>query len=213
MQSLHYNSCVKLLSHTHAQFWNLHHLKRLYLDSMGLTTFPASVGRLRQLEVLSVKNNQLNDLPITLAFCKKLKDLNLSNNKFVFLPDVLLRLPNLQELRRLDNPLCQLYHGFEHPPHINISTPSNSVPCSQQTKPTFNPDSLQTLSTKAAFTHHIDYWANETVGVLQCRILDHLASQFTVCEHCNAAMSKTGMYISTEHIINIACYVMWVSSI
>lgn len=189
---------ILLLSHT--QFWNLHNLKRLYLDSMGLTTFPASVGRLRQLEVLSVKNNQLNDLPITLAFCKKLKNLNLSNNKFAFLPDVLSRLPNLQELRRLDNPLHQLYHGFEHPPHINISTPSNSVPCSQ-TKPTFNPDPLQTLSTKAAYTHHIDYWTNETVGVLQCRILDHLASQFTVCEHCNASMSKTGTYTSTEHIM------------
>lgn len=161
---------------------------------MGLTVFPASVGRLRQLEVLSLKNNQLNDLPITLAFCKKLKDLNLSKNKFNLLPGVLLRLPNLQELRRLDNPLSQLYHGFELPPHIKISTPSNSVPSSQKTEPIFNPDSLQTLSSKAAFTHHIDYWASETVGALQCRILDHLASQFTVCEQCNAAMSKTGMY-------------------
>ena len=176
------------------QFWNMQNLKRLSLDSMGLTTFPPSVGRLRQLEVLSVKNNELHDLPVTLAFCTRLKDLNLQNNKFKCLPGVLLRLPNLQELRRFGNPLPQLSSGFYQPPHIYIHTPSRS---SRYLKPTLM--SLQSLCTKVIFTHHIDYWANGTVGPLQCKTLDRLASQFTVCEHCNIAIPNKGIYMYLKY--------------
>lgn len=168
---------------------------------MGLTTLPPSVGRLRQLEVLSVKNNMLNDLPATLAFCQKLKDLNLKNNQFRRLPGILLSLPNLQELRRLDNPLPQLFNGFVQPPHITIKTPDSTLASSQQQKPSFNPDSLQMLCTKVAFTHRIDYWACRSVGPLQCKTLDHLALQFTVCEHCNTAIPKTGTYNSNHWLL------------
>lgn len=160
-------------------------LKRLLLDNMGLTTFPPSVGRLRQLEELSVKNNELHDLPVTLTFCTQLKDLNLQNNKFKCLPGVLLRLPNLQELRRFGNPLPQLSSDF---PHIYINTPYRPF---LSLKPTLM--SLQSLCTKVIYTLHIDYWATGTVGPLQCKILDCLASQFTVCEHCNTAIPNAGI--------------------
>ena len=180
------------------QFWNLQSLKRLCLDGVGLTVFPPSVGRLRKLEVLSVTNNKMNDLPVTLAFCQNLKELNLQKNSFTRLPGIIVRLPNLRDLRRLDNPLPSLWNGFAQPPHINIKTPS--APTTKE-KPTFNPDSLQTLCTKVAFSHHIDYWANGRVGPLQCKILDHLASQFTVCEHCNAAIPKKGNFIFVDRIV------------
>ena len=193
---LHFS--VSMLSQLYSpiQFWNMQNLKRLLLDSMGLTTFPPSVGRLRQLEVFSVKNNELHDLPVTLAFCTKLKDLNLQNNKFKRLPGVLLRLPNLQELRRFGNPLPQLFSGqFYQPPHIYINTSSGSSQCQ---KPAFM--SLQSLCTKVIFTHHIDYWATGTVGPLQCKILDCLASQFNVCEYCNRAIPITGIIMKSTKV-------------
>ena len=155
---------------------------------MGLTSFPSSVGRLRKLEVLSVRNNHLNDLPVTIVFCLSLKEMNLTNNKFTHLPGILLRLKIIQELRRYDNPLLHLFHGFEQAPHIKISNPP-------QEKSVFNPDFLQSLCTKAAFTNHIDYWTSHSVGPLQCKILDCLASQFSLCENCNTAVLKTGIYI------------------
>ena len=179
------------------QFWSMKSLKKLCLDEMGLTTLPPSVGQLRQLEVLSLKGNNLRDLPVTLIFCQKLKDLNLKKNQFHSIPGILLRLSSLQELRRHDNPLPQLYHGFEAPPHIKISSQSSST---KQTNPVFNPGSLQSSCTRVVFTHHIDYWANSSIGSLQCKILDCLASQFTLCDHCNAAIT------SKQPILDALCY-------
>ena len=173
------------------QFWSLQNLKGLCLDGVGLTEFPPSVGRLRQLEVLSVKKNRLQDLPVTLAFCQNLKELNLQQNRFTRLPGIILHLPNLKELRRLDNSLPPLWNGFASAPHINVNKPS------KQQNTTFNPDTLQTLCTKVAFSHHIDYWADGSVGPLQCKTLDYLASQFTICENCNAAIPKRGMEACT----------------
>ena len=156
------------------------------MDDMGLTSFPSSVGALTHLTVLSASKNQLHDLPVTLAFCLNLEELNLKDNKFTCLPGILLRLKNLQDLRRYENPLPQLYNGFSQLPHIKISR----VEHSQHDK--FEPDSLQTLCAKAAFTNYIGYWTCNSVGPLQCKILDCLASKFTLCEHCNRAVFKTG---------------------
>lgn len=164
------------------QFWNLERLKRLYLDNMGLTSLPSSVGRLRHLEVLSANSNSLVTLPVTLTFCENLSELNLKENKFYRVPSVVLKLPHLEDLRRLGNPLPQLFNGFEVSPHINVKTPL----CAKQTNAVFNPSSLQSLCAKAAFTNKIDYWNNSSsVGPLQCRTLDCFASEFTLCHHCN----------------------------
>ena len=169
------------------QFWNMQNLKRLSLDGMALSALPQSVGRLRQLEVLSVNDNQLRDLPVTLTSCVNLKELNLKNNNFNRLPGILLRLPKLQELRRLDNPLPQLFGGFEQPPHINIKTPST-------TKQPHTTDSLQSLCSRVVFTQNVDYWSSGRVGPLQCKLLDSLAAQFTLCAHCNKAIPTKGMH-------------------
>ena len=176
-------------------------LKKLILDNMGLTSLPPSVGRLRQLEVLSLTQNQLSTLPVTLASCESLRELNLTGNRFTSVPSILLRLPHLEDLRRLSNPLLQLFDGFASPPHIKVSIPKTAK---QQTSTVFNPDSLQGLCARAVFSNQMDYWASDCcVGPLQCRHLDCLASQFKLCEHCNAVVQNTGMAyycpISVQH--------------
>ena len=158
------------------------------MDSTGLKKFPASAGRLRKLEVLSLSKNKLEDLPVTLGFCQSIKVLNLQGNQFRRIPGIILHLKNLKELRRLDNPLPPRWQGFASPPHVNVSKQSTS----KNEKNIYNPESLQTLCTKVTFTHQIDYWKHESLGALQCKTLDSLASQFTVCEQCHTAIPNTG---------------------
>lgn len=169
----------------HITFWNMPRLKKLYLENMELTSLPPSVGRLRHLEILSAKENKLTSLPITLTFCESLRELNLQQNSLRTLPSTVIHLPQLRDLRRLNNPLPQLFNGFEGAPHITISSTPNT---SKQENVLFNPDSLQGLCAKASFTHKIDYWSTENLGQLQSRIMDCLASNFKLCEHCNRAI-------------------------
>ena len=157
------------------------------MDSTGLKKFPPSAGRLRKLEVLSLSKNKLEDLPVTLGFCQSIKVLNLQGNQFRRIPGIVLHLKNLKELRRLDNPLPPRWQGFASPPHVNVPKQSTS-----SKENIYNPESLQTLCTKVTFTHQVDYWKHESLGVLQCKTLDSLASQFTVCEQCHTAIPNTG---------------------
>lgn len=172
------------------QFWNLHNLKKLVMDSTGLTSLPPSVGRLQKLEVLSLSKNKLSDLPPTIAFCKNLRVLNLQGNSFKSVPGVVLHLKKLEELRRLDNPLTARWNGFATAPHIVAVPPQKS-----KEKQAHNPDSLQTMCTKTILSTQIDYWKGDVVGPLQCKTLDSLASQFTICENCHVALPKAGMSV------------------
>ena len=160
------------------------------MNDTGLKYFPPSVGRLCKLEVLSLNGNELSELPVTLGFCKQLKVLNLQKNQFTRLPSVILHLEKLEDLRRLDNPLPPRWNGFASFPHL---TTSKSMPKTDEQKVVYNSDSLQMLCTKAIFTSHIDYWRLDSVGPLQCKMLDHLAKEFAICENCHSVVHKQGM--------------------
>ena len=174
------------------QLWNLYNVKKLNMDDTGLTKFPPSVGRLRKLEVLSLSKNKLNDLPITLGFCKELRVLNLQKNSFTRIPGVVLHLEKLEDLRRLDNPLPPRWNGFPSHPHVNKY---NRAPAKPKQPAVYNPESLQMLCTKVVFTHKIDYWKRDTLGPLQCKTLDNLAADVTICENCHTTVPKQGMTI------------------
>ena len=167
------------------QFWSLTQLKVLKLDRMKLNKLPASVGRLQDLEELSISSNKLSDLPITLGFCKKLKKLSLQNNQFRAIPGIVLTLQELEDLRRLNNPLIMRYDMQSHP-HIQ----------SRQVKSTgkgpWNPDSLQSLAVKRMMNSQLNYWQKESLPPLQCRIMDSLAASYQYCEHCCNAIAGTG---------------------
>ena len=173
------------------QLWNLRNLKKLNLDNTSLTSFHASVGRLRKLEVLSLNKNQLSTLPVTIGFCENLRVLNLQRNNFRKLPGVLLKLKKLEEVRRLDNPLTPRYE-MHAPQYVNSF--EKSPPKGASVK--YNPQSLQMICTKKAISSQIDYWQQTTLGPLQCKTLDSIAADFATCEHCNAAISNPGKYVT-----------------
>ena len=153
-----------------------------------MKSMPSSVGRLRNLEVLSLNSNSLSDLPITLRFCQKLTVLNLKANQFHRIPGVVLKLTNLQELRRLENPLRSRSELS--------SIPNSSAPLTQATAGIHSPGSLQSLCTRAMFTNHIDYWKHESLGPMQCKTLDHFASSLFLCDRCGTVISQGNLLIT-----------------
>lgn len=169
------------------QLWNVNNLKKLSITNSKLKSFPGSVGRLSKLEVLDLSNNELSSLPITIGFCKNLQTLDLFNNNFRQLPGVLLQLDKLSTLRRLKNPLTPQYEcsGPHYTRKLNRSETNG--------KKVYEPISLQASCTTTIFTSQIDYWETDAIGPLQCKTLDRLAAQFTVCDYCKRMLPKQGM--------------------
>lgn len=161
-------------------------LRVLKLDKTHLSKLPPSVGRLRKLEQLLLSDNSLSNLPLTLGFCQSLKLLDLAKNKFVTLPNVIRDLKNLQDLKRWDNPLHKRFNGYEQFPHIVNQT---LAPEAKKT-----PDSLQALTCRAIMATHINYWVEENLPPLQCKMLDMYATQYKYCENCHQANSGKGQF-------------------
>ena len=164
------------------------------MDEMGLETFPASVGRLRKLEVLSLAKNQLSDLPVTLQFCNNLRVLNLQGNKFQQIPAVVVHLESLENLKRFYNPLTPS-HNMPPPRYTrchDCSNKQNTVSASTPVK--FNPRGLQALCTQTIFSTNVDYWNQIFIGPLQCKTLDRLAGEFALCECCKKCIVNRGGY-------------------
>lgn len=168
------------------QLWNLNNLKKLSITNSGLKSLSGSIGRLRKLEFLDLSCNQLCSLPITLSFCKNLDTLDLHKNRFRQLPGVIFQLPKLNTLRRLDNPLTPRYDCYG--PHFTRIVNESS----HNEKKVYQPLSLQANCTATIFTSKLDYWKTDFIGPLQCKTLDRLATQFTICNHCDRMLFDKG---------------------
>ena len=88
-----------------APVFNYDFLKELYIASNKLTSLPAAIGRLGQLELLDASNNLLTDVPPELSMCVKLKQLLLFDNRIQTLPHELGSLFKLEMLGIEGNPL------------------------------------------------------------------------------------------------------------
>ena len=95
-------------------------LTTLCLNKTGIFNVSPSVGRLINLEVLSLDFNYISDLPISLEFCQKLSELTMTGNKFNLIPAVVLKLKNLKVLRISGNPLMQLAKDFNSPSPLYV---------------------------------------------------------------------------------------------
>ena len=160
---------------------------------MNLETFPASIGRLRKLEELSLSRNKLSDLPVTLKFCKNLRVLNLTTNNFRQIPAVVLHLEKLDFLKRLCNPLTPR-ESMSGPRYVKAigkkfqSSETNQDGTNSNVK--YNPHSLQNLCAQTVFSAQVDYWKQLSIGPLQCKTLDRLAGTFAICENCRRVVTN-----------------------
>eukprot|EP00666_Eupelagonemidae_sp_cell4sb_P016395 gene16395-698_t len=87
---------------------SLPRLARLHVDGNLLTSLPACLGRLGDLEVIDASRNLLTALPSELSRLRRLRELHLAGNALRAVPDGVGRLPSLRVLdlstNNLDEP-------------------------------------------------------------------------------------------------------------
>ena len=152
-------------------------LKKLCMNRTGTFSLHPSVGRLKNLENLSLLRNHLSDLPSTLEYCQKLSSLDLSWNDFEHIPGVVLKLKELKELRIAKN---------------SIGLIENAVQTNRSLVPFHSPASLQRLGMAAVIANHIDYWKWENFHHKQNNVspFDQLASSLNLCHVCGTLVHE-----------------------
>ena len=153
-------------------------VKKLCLNHTGIFTLSPSIGRMTNLEILSLESNNLSDLPATLEYCQNLAELNLKGNNFTFVPGVVLKLNNLKEFKHsCSTLLSQQSVQAIHPEHTADVT--------------HMPAPLKRMSIAAVLVNHIDYWKDMS-GCHDKSIseMDQLLSCTALCHNCRALVSR-----------------------
>jgi internalin A len=91
-----------------AEMGQLSNLQTLRLDNNQLATVPRELELLSNLQILYLDNNQLSEVPIGLSQLQNLQVLWLYNNRLTELPIELMQLNNLQDLRLSNNKLTKI---------------------------------------------------------------------------------------------------------
>ncbi|XP_019646106.1 PREDICTED: uncharacterized protein LOC109486668 isoform X4 [Branchiostoma belcheri] len=97
-------------------------LLTINLYSRGLTSVPAEVFEVRDVECLILADNRLKSIPEEIGQLQKLQRLELNNNLLTQLPQAITTLPNLQNIDLSHNKLETLPDGFSRLKlqHLNI---------------------------------------------------------------------------------------------
>jgi hypothetical protein len=93
------------------------HIVSLRLDKCNLTQIPPCISKLKELQYLSLNNNQISEIPEFLPACESLVSLLLINNQLKELPESIWDVPNLEELVIAGNPLTEI---IKIHPEINV---------------------------------------------------------------------------------------------
>lgn len=156
-------------------------LKYNYLDKI-----PADIGRMANLECLSLTNNKLQNksIPYTLTFCYRLKNLLLDNNLLDALPGYLLKMPNLETVHRHGN------HNYFKSTFTWYHTDVNEriLAVSGTNDPSYRePERLQFWAAKAVIGSKIDFYTDPSVAPVLKDYIADIYTLFNVCGYCNRA--------------------------
>ena len=62
-----------------------------------LLTLPTSIGNLKSLRILDLRNNQLTSLPNSIGNLQSLEELDLRHNEFITIPTIIRKLKNVRQ--------------------------------------------------------------------------------------------------------------------
>jgi hypothetical protein len=134
------------LSTLPAKVFELNNLQWLYLDNNCFATLPAELAQLTHLKVLSLANNQLTTLPPEFAQLQNLEMLYLANNQLKTLPPEITDLKNLKVLSLTNNQLTELPKRLLLLPQLKVLALANNPLTSL-------PPELVVQGTQAIFTY------------------------------------------------------------
>ncbi|KAI8513756.1 hypothetical protein Bbelb_080800 [Branchiostoma belcheri] len=102
-------------------------LLTINLSNKGLTSLPAELFDIRDVECLVLSNNRLTSIPEEIGQLQKLQRLELDNNLLTQLPQAITTLPNLHDIDLSDNKLETLPDGFSRLKQLQSLNIQNNV--------------------------------------------------------------------------------------
>jgi hypothetical protein len=91
-----------------ASIGRLTQLERLSLNGDSLEALPDEIGNLTNLRYLDISQNRLRELPLSITTLPDLETIDFSYNRMCRLPDTFFRMGSLEMIRSWGNPLCTL---------------------------------------------------------------------------------------------------------
>ncbi|XP_075222831.1 uncharacterized protein LOC142325234 isoform X2 [Lycorma delicatula] len=175
-------------------------VKILSLKHNFMTSLPADIGRMRNLEHLILTNNLLTvkAIPQTLTFCSSLTHLFLDNNHFDALPGFLLDMAHLKTVRRHGNHnyFKSTFIWYHHNLNERVLKVNDEKKLAQTI---FQPPSLEMLAIQSVISARDNFFRP---GYLPDTLQDYIAlvfNQFNICGFCNSAkpLSHLGYKVFT----------------
>lgn len=160
-------------------------LKFLTLDKANLRHLHPSIGRLENLEMLSLRHNHLYDLPVTMRLLRKLQYLNITGNLFRSLPGAVYHMTSLKRLEGLQDNLLEKNPHWNKENHFITSTP----PLEKELKllALDNVEKLSNISIRYAVG--LNVWAIPLPDQYRTEIIDRSILS-DLCEGCLAPVRR-----------------------
>lgn len=168
---------------------------------MNLVRLHPSVGRLRNLRILSLQYNRLHDLPLTICLLRSLKYLDITGNPFSIIPGAVFRLSRLEVLEGLNFcPLQRNISGRWQKEKWDISW------CEPLLRPSRRTDveSLQDICSRAAIG--MDCWAVIPLPERHRQALTHKAITYDLCSMCLKPVKKLSVEHETDGKKKLCCF-------
>ena len=156
-------------------------LKYNYLDKI-----PPDIGRMSNLECLSLTNNKLQNksLPHTLTFCTRLKTVFLDNNLLDALPGFLLQMTSLESVHRHGN------HNYFKSTFMWYHTDVNEriLPVFGTSDfPPRQPEKLQFWAARSVISSQCNFFSDDRVAPAMKDYISEVFAQFYICGNCGRA--------------------------
>ena len=152
---------------------------------------PELIGRLQRLKIVSFAYNKLEHLPRRMRFCKQLEELSVVQNQMNCLPKWLTTFPKLSHLKRTDTFIIltadkvPIRHVIDENENSNFSKKNKE-------NIVFSPETLFLMASKAALKAHpylgFPTPTRKKLDMLPRTVLDALTffvKDMKFCDHCD----------------------------
>ncbi|KAI8975247.1 hypothetical protein BDF20DRAFT_943704 [Mycotypha africana] len=167
---------------------------QIYLYSNELSRINPTLFKLKNITVLSLRNNKLDYLPSDIALLENLVELSLGNNQLKYLPSEVLHLKKLAILLLSPNPFLPVPEPSEDQPSITSTTMIRRSRIKASFATLFETSTrvlLNEINTNNALFATSSPFAQIIPNDILNRIQSVLATTNHACEHCKKSFLKS----------------------
>lgn len=166
-------------------------IKSLTIVNCSLRLLHPSVGRLKSLKYMSIRNNRVCDLPMTFRFLQNLTHFDLSLNLFRSLPSSLFHLQSLKTITGFHDNLFDQNPSWNKEENLNIISiaPLKKTLLAKNNEGSTSGEVLTLKSFAIKNAVGVDIWSVPLPEQYRMEIAS-LKGNFDVCECCGKCVQK-----------------------